>query len=166
MSLRPSDIYDPLLWCPRNMWRWALTVFCFLLVCSAPPNWSLPLAGINTKPSAFGLFALAAAGFVAWFAFPYVKVRWLFARCAILGQPRRISLRAPGIRFESADVCADCKWSAFSWIMETPKAFILMQTAAAASYIPKRCLSGSADIARVRTLIRENFRGKFTLRPD
>ena len=109
VSLQPSDVYDPFLWCPQNMWRWALAITCFLLVCTAPPSWSSSLTFVTPQSTPVALFVVGAVGFVGWLAFPYVRVRWMFSRNAILRQPRRIFVSANGVRFESPDVCADCK---------------------------------------------------------
>jgi hypothetical protein len=51
-------------------------------------------------------------------------------------------------------------------IIETRKLFLLLQTANAATYIPKRWFRSESDVDFLRQLIRDNFKGKWTLRRD
>jgi hypothetical protein len=76
-----------------------------------------------------------------------------------------MSFSSEGLHLESEDAKGDFKWSVFTRIAETPKTFLLMQTARAATYVPKRCLE-PGDLPVLRRLIRQNFTGKLTLRGD
>jgi hypothetical protein len=102
----------------------------------------------------------------ALFLLPYLRVRTMFRKSPALRRPRRLVFGPEGIRFEAEDARGEYKWSLFMRIIETKKVFMLLQTTRAATYIPKRCFHSPSDVELLRQLIRDNFKGKWTLRRD
>jgi hypothetical protein len=90
----------------------------------------------------------------------------MFRKSPALRRSRRLTFSAEGIQFEAEDARGEYKWSLFMRIIETKKVFMLQQTTHAATYIPKRCFHSPSDVELLRQLIRENFKGKWTLRRD
>jgi hypothetical protein len=98
--------------------------------------------------------------------FPYLRVLAFFRGTPNVTRPRRVTFRTDIILFESAEAKSECKWMFFSRVIETPTGFVFSQGKAGGTYIPKRCLPSHEDIVLLRTLIRENFKGKKVLRRD
>ena len=155
VSLRPTDVYDPFMWSWQNLVRWVIVVFVCLLIYDNRSKVAPPLL-------------LLAAGItcVALFLYPYLRLRSMIRNSPGFRIPRRLFIDSDGLRLESENARGDYKWSFFKRIIESPKSFLFLQTTYSATYIPKRCLTGSDDVASLRQLIRANFRGKFTLRND
>jgi YcxB-like protein len=98
--------------------------------------------------------------------FPYLRVRGLFRKPSRLAEPTRISFRPDKIIFQSDHGTSECKWTIFVSVYEMRKIFVFSQGKVGGTYVPKRCFSSPEDVALLRTLIRENLKGKWTLRRD
>jgi hypothetical protein len=81
-----------------------------------------------------------------------------------LRELRRYTLSNHGVRFDSELMMCDCRWGAFSKILECRMSFVLYQSPLSGSVIPKRCLSTTDDVGRLRELFRNQFKGKLKLR--
>ena len=81
-----------------------------------------------------------------------------------LRELRRYSLSDRGVRFDSELMTCDCRWGAFSRVLESQKSFLLYQTPLSAMAIPKRHFSSAEEISQLRVLLRKHFKGKLTLR--
>jgi hypothetical protein len=103
---------------------------------------------------------------LALLVFPSLRVRAIFRGTPGFARPRRVTFRPDIILIEAADSKSECKWTLFSGVFETPSVFVFSQGKVGGTYIPKRCFASQQDIAFLRQLIRENFKGKATLRRD
>jgi hypothetical protein len=165
VTLQPRDIYQPFLVSRANLVRWVLALFACYLIYTTSPIWSS-----GSQPgTASGLLQstfFSALVFIAMFSWQYLRVRFMFHKYPALRRTSHVSFSAEGMHIESEVARGDYKWSLFYQIVETPKTFLFMASARGAVYIPKRCLSGSDEIAVLRRLIRDNFAGKRSLRTD
>jgi len=159
IRLQPSDVYDPFRWSWQNLFRWVFALFACFLAYDLRRFWT---ASVSMLLVVLLLFALVL--FVS-FCLPWLSAQSLFRKYPAFRKARHMSFSSDGVRLESEDAQGHYKWSLFTRIVETPKTFFLMQTARAATYVPKRCLA-PADIPTLRRLIRQNFTGKLTLRGD
>ena len=159
VRLQPTDVYGPFLWSRQNLIRWVFALFACSLAYDTRRFWT---ASISTLLAVLLLFAFVL--FVSFFL-PWLSAQSLFRKYPAFRKARRMSFSSDGMHLESEDARGDYKWSVFSRIVETPKTFLLMQTARAATYVPKRCLKAE-DIPILRRVIRQNFTGKLTLRGD
>jgi hypothetical protein len=171
LNLRPQDVYDPVrdlfLFTWGNIIRWVFVLFAFYLIYETHPIWSSADSEPQTLSALIVVALLFTLVFLAVFLFPYLRVRSIFHESPVLQKDRKVSFSADGIHIESEDGRGEFKWSLFRNIVETPRVFLFMQTTrSGAMYIPKRCLSGSDDVAKLRSLIRANFTGKARLQPD
>jgi YcxB-like protein len=165
ITLEPQDVYQPFVYSWPNLVRWVSAPFACYLIYTTRPIWltgsQLGAASALLEPPLFCAFV-----FIAMFSWPYLRVRSMFQKYPALRRSRRVSFSGEGMRVESEDAKGDYKWSLFYQIVETPKTFLLMQSARGAIYIPKRCLARSDEIVLLRRLIRDNFTGKRRLRTD
>jgi hypothetical protein len=166
VTLEPADVYHPFFWSRQNLAHWVLVLAACLILYGVSPLWPPVASASDRNPELFLLYLLIGSVSLALFLLPYLRVRSMFRKSPALRRPRRLIFRAEGIQFESEDARGEYKWSLFMRIMETRKVFLLLQTAHAATYIPKRCFSSPGDVELLRQLIRENFKGKWTLRRD
>lgn len=165
LVLRPSDVYDPFLYSWRNLIRWVTVVFACFLIYDTSSTWSSALSGAGIKPALLISFLVGFALFIL-FVLPWLRVQSMFRKYPTLRRPRSFSFSSEGMHAESEDARGDYKWSLFHRIVETPKLFLFMSTPRGATYVPKRCLSRPDEIGILRQLIRENFKGKKTLRRE
>jgi YcxB-like protein len=151
--LRPSDIdaIHPFAYSLQHVIRWTSVVFVCLVSYEAGPIWFYSLSGSM-------LFVM--------FVLPWLRILWMFRKYSAFSRPRSISFGPEGMHLESEDARGDYKWSLFYRITETRRSFVFLVTPRGATYVPKRALSGSAEIGMLRKLIRENFGGKKWLRAD
>jgi hypothetical protein len=165
VDLRPHDVYTPFHWNTRNIICWVLVLAAGWVVYESysddPERWHL--GAMPPSAAAFGAIAVLCLGL---FVFQYLYVRRLFQKYPVFKKPRQLRFGAEGVHVESEDVRADYKWSLFARVVETPKVFLLLQTASTAMYVPKRCFNSPADIAHLRELIREHFKGPWRLRQE
>jgi hypothetical protein len=172
VNLRPQDVYDPvrdLFLCSwDNIIRWAFVFFACYLIYETHPIWSSAESRSEAQSALVVVALLFTLVFLALFLFPYLRVRSIFRELPALQKPRSISFSTEGIHIDSEDARGDYKWSLFRNVVETPRVFLFMQTtrSTGALYVPKRCLSGSDGVVRLRRLIRGNFAGKARLWPD
>ena len=165
ITLQPKDVYHPFIVSWPNLVRWVSALFACYLIYTTNPVWPA-----GSQPEAVSTLLerplFCAFVILVLFSWPYLRARSMFHKFPALRRSRRVSFSAEGMHLESEDAQGDYKWSLFYQIVETPKAFMLMQTSRGAIYIPKRCLSKSDDIVTLRRLIRDNFTGKRRLRSD
>jgi hypothetical protein len=164
VALEPSDVYHPLQWSLQNLARWVSVATAGLILSGVSPLWPPEPAASERKTEIFLLYLLLGLVSVAVFLLPYLGVRRTFQKAAALRHPRHYIFNAAGIRTESEDARADYKWSLFTRIRETKSVFLLYQAPQVATYIPKRCFHAQADIEVLRQLIRDNYKGKWTVR--
>jgi hypothetical protein len=163
--LWPGDIYDPLVYSWRNVIRWATVLFACLVIYDTSLRWSSTHLAAGRKPALLIPLLIGLALLILFFL-PWLRVQWMFRKYPMLRQPRSISFGSEGLHIESEDSRGDYKWSIFSRIVETPKVFLFSVTPRGATYVPKRCLSRPDQIRMLRQLIRDNFKGKRTLRHE
>jgi hypothetical protein len=166
VKLELGDLYLPFLRSWQNLIRWVLVLAACLILYGISPIWPLDASSPERSKELFLLYLLVAAVSLASFLLPYLRVRATFRKSPAIRRPRRLTFSAEGIRFESEDARGEYKWSLFMRIIETRKLFLLLQTAHAATYIPKRCFLSASDVELLRQLIRDNFKGKWTLRRE
>jgi hypothetical protein len=99
-----------------------------------------------------------------WFGAPYFAARALFRKNPNVGKP--VLWKFFPDRIETHGPVSDnvLQWSAFHTIRETKEQFLLYVQGNFANVLPKQCFGHSGDVAGLRQLIRENFRGKLHLR--
>jgi len=169
--LKPNDVYTPFQWDRYNLARWvAAIVLCWIFydlfqgyldaLRSFPGSGSVVAIGVAI------LVILAVFILLALLLFPYLQMRALFRKSAQFQKSVRYTFNPEGLRFESEDASGAFKWSAFDRVVETRKVFAFWITSKSGTYIPKRCLASPSDVAVFRQLIRDNFKGKWTLRRD
>jgi hypothetical protein len=163
--LRPSDVYDPFLYSWRNVIRWTIVLFACLLIYDASPSWLSAHSGTQIKPVLLNPLLIAFVLFITFFV-PWLRLQWMFRTYPTMRGLRSYSFSSEGMHIESEEARGDYKWSLFTRIVETPKSFVFVITSRGATYVPKRCLAGQGEIEILRHLIRENFKGKKTLRRD
>ena len=167
VNLKPNDIYTPFRWQRDNVIRWVVAallclIFRDLYASSAETLQSFPGGGsILAVIVVLLIFILLAI-----LLFPYLRVRALFRKPSPLAEATRISFRPDKIIFQSENATSECKWTIFNSVYETRKIFVFSQGKVGGTYVPKRCFSSREDVALLRTLIRENVKGKRTLRRD
>jgi YcxB-like protein len=166
ITLEPGDVHHPFLWSWQNLVRWVLALTACLILYEVPPLWPPGVSPSERRTELFLLYLLVGSVALALFLLPYLRVRSMFRKSPALRRPRRVIFNAEGIRFESEDARGEYKWSLFLRIIESKKVFVLLQTTHAATYIPKRCFRSPSDVELLRQLIRDNFKGKWTLRRD
>lgn len=105
-----------------------------------------------------GLFAFFGA-----FIVPRLRAR-ITLQGPVALERRNISLSPQGITVESPVFTATYNWTAFTLIKETKQSFVLFTAPIVALIIPKRAFSSPDELQRVRSLIRESFPGRKTLR--
>ena len=166
-TLKPADIYSPFRWDRENLTRWVIAaLFCYILydVCTRSAD------TLRSFDGGTSIFAIVVLLFVfilfGLLLFPFFRMRAIFHGTPTAAIPRRVTFRADAIQFESAEAKSECKWTLFSRVVETPRVFVFAQGKAGGTYIPKRCFATKQDIALLRELIRQHFKGKTTLRRD
>ena len=164
--LNPHDIYTPFQWDRHNLARWVVSaVLCFIFY----DLYARGLDALRSFPDSGSIIAilitLAVLILLALLLFPYLRFRAAFSKSPQLRKAAKYTLSAEGLRFESVDASGTCAWASFDRVVETRKVFAFLITATAATYIPKRCLS-PGDVAILRRLVREHFKGKWQLRRD
>jgi len=159
-TLKLWDVYSPFRLSRNNLARWvSAALLCYILYdfCTHSAETSSILA-IVILLSIFVLLALLL--------FPVLRLLALFRGTPAFARPKRITFRPDIILSESAEAKGEIKWTFFTWIFETPTAFVFSHGKVGETYIPKRCFATKQDIALLRELIRQHFKGKTTLRRD
>ncbi len=166
-ALKPGDVYSPFRWGRGNLARWVTAgLLCYIfydLYAGSSETLRSFAGGSSIQAIVLILFAFVLMGLLL---FPYLRMLAFFRGTPNVTRTRRVTFRSDLILFESVDARSECKWTFFSRVVETPRAFIFSQGKAGGTYIPKRCLPSQEDIILLRTLIRENFKGKIDLRRD
>jgi hypothetical protein len=167
VSLKPHDVYTPFQWDLYNLGRWVTAaVLCWIFY----DLYKNGLDALRSFPDSGSIIAILAvlASFilVALLLFPYLRVRAMFRNSPQLRETVNYTFSSEGMRFDSKDSSGSCKWSGFDRILETRKVFAFSVTSQAATYVPKRCFVPRNDIAALRQLVRDNFKGKWRLRTD
>jgi hypothetical protein len=167
VKLRPHDIYSPFRWQRDNIIRWVAAGLLCLIFRDVYALARATLVGIPSAGSIRAIVVvLAVFVLLALLLFPYLRMRALFRSTPALSQPTRITFRPEHVLFENQDATADCKWEAFIRITETRHVFVFSQGGIGGTYIPKRCFAQQDDIQRLRRMICESFKGKWSLRRD
>ena len=165
--LKPNDVYTPFQWDRYNLGRWvAAAVLCWIFY----DLYKNQLDTLRSFPDSASIIAvlLVLAVFIlfALLLFPCLRVRALFRKSPQFQKRVRYTLNTEGLSFESESASGALKWSAFDRVVETRKVFAFLITSRSGTYIPKRCLASPSDVGMLRQLIRDNFKGKWTLRRD
>lgn len=167
VGLRPHDVYTPFQWRRENLARWVSAFILCLIFYDLYKNQSATLLSF---PDGGAILAVAALlmllVLLALLIFPYLRIRAMFRKSPAMAKTHRYTFRAAGITIQSDDANADCKWSVFQRVVETPRVFAFSQTSHSATYIPKRCFTAPHDVALMRELIHENMPGRCQLRGD
>ena len=165
VTLQPADVWTPFLWSRQNLTRWVLALFVLFLAFDTRYFWAPAVTEFTAGSAILAWLLLFALLFVYVFLVPWLRAQSFFREYPRYRKARRLSFSSQGMRLDSEDAQGEYKWSIFSQIVETPKVFLLMQTARSAMYVPKRCL-GPGEIPTLRRLIRQNFTGTLRLRAD
>jgi YcxB-like protein len=131
ISLRPQDVYHPLLFSRRNLARWVLFLFAAYLTFDTRSIW---LSALEDPDRSAGVLVLLLAGtalFIGWLVYPYFRVWSMFRKSPRLRMPRRIRFSDEGIRIESEHGQGEYKWSIFQKVVESRRTFFFMRTSAA-----------------------------------
>jgi hypothetical protein len=165
-TLQSNDVYDPFRWTWGNIARWVITLFACFVAYDTRRFWLPAMSG----PGAWAglLLALLLVGLLLFALFfrPWLRTRAMFREFPMLRKPYRVSFGPEGMHFESEGFQSEYEWSAFNRIVETPEMFILTRATRSHAWIPKRCLRKPSELLILRQLIRENFKGRSTLRRD
>jgi hypothetical protein len=165
--LTPNDVYTPFQWSRGNLLRWVSAFVLCLIFYDLYKDQSATLLSFPDGKAILTIVALLALFvLLALLAFPYLRMRAMFRKSPNMTKTRHYTFRATGITIRSEDANADCKWSVFQRVFETPSVFVFSQTSLSGTHIPKRCFTTPGDVARMRELIRENMSGRFHLRRD
>jgi hypothetical protein len=73
-----------------------------------------------------------------------------------------VTVSATGMRVQSPGAVSDCAWEVFRQVLETDRAFLLSFSPKASSpvlVLPKRALTGQADVAALRALLHRMIGG-------
>lgn len=164
--LRPHDVYTPFQWDRNNVARWVVSIVLFWIFYDLYKG---QLDALRSFPDSGSIIAvlvvLAVFILLALLLFPYLRMRALFRKSPRFQKPVKYTFNEEGMRFESEHASGALKWSAFDRVVETRKVFALSM-ASTGTYVPKRCFTSPGDVALFRQLVRENFKGKWTLRSD
>jgi hypothetical protein len=172
--LKPNDVYTPFQWDRHNLARWvagAAVCWIFYYLFQGP---LLAFRSFPDSRSIIAANAIIAAILVILVVFillalllsPYLQMRALFRKSPQFQKSVRYTFNLEGLRFESESASGVLKWSAFDRVVETRKVFAFSISSRSGTYIPKRCLASPTDVSLLRQLIRDNFKGKWTLRRD
>jgi hypothetical protein len=165
VTLKPNDIYTPFQWNGTNVFCWpVILAACWVAYdsySSNPAKWRVE--GVPQTVAAFGVVALLALVLIT---LQYVRVRRCFQKYPAFKGRRDFRFTPDGVHVESEHVRGDYKWSLFSKVVETRKNFLLLQTATAAMYVPKRCFGSADDMSTLRELILKHFKGQRRLRAE
>src|SRR5271154_1882574 len=166
-TLKPADIYSPLRWERNNVARWVIAaLFCYflyeVLTRSADTLRSFDGGG-SVLAIVVLLFVLILFGLLL---FPYLRGVEVFRSTPAFSSPTRVTFRPDSILSEVSEARSECKWALFTGAFEPRQVFVFSQGKAGGTYIPNRAFRSSEDVAFLRQLIRENIKGKITLRRD
>jgi hypothetical protein len=165
VDLRPNDVYTPFRWDRFNLARWVTSIVLCLIFYDLYKNSRATILSFQGGKSILAIIALLVLFILlGLLLFPYLRLRAMFRKSPTMTKTKRYTIGRSGITIQFDDATSDCKWSLFQRAVETPSVFVLSQTSYHGTYIPKRCFASSADIARVRDLIRENMPGRWRLR--
>jgi hypothetical protein len=163
VKLRLSDVIHPFAYNWVNVINWVLIIFAGVLIFKPSSIYGpYPMEPWQDHV----LYTSIAVAWMMFVGLPYSRLFVTLWKTPALKTPRRITLDADGMHLESEDARGDYKWSLFHSVRETKNAFVLKANAWSGTYIPKRCLTGPKDTLIIRKLMRENFKGKKTLRND
>ena len=161
--LEPKDLNHPFLYSTRNIFRWFVILLgVFLLYEILKP----PTLSYSPFDSPLTFSVLVALAIIAGIYLPYLRIHEMFRKSPALRRSRRLIIGPNGLRIESEDATGEYKWPLFQEIQETKKSFLLKQTIASATYIPKRCFQSPEDITQFKALLQAHYRGKLNLRPE
>jgi hypothetical protein len=166
VKLKPNDVSTPFDWTFQNLFRWvvaAVIAYAVYDVCFSAGQRleSLPDAE-SIKAVLVTLAIFIVLGLVL---FPYLRLVASIRKNHAFRKVVSFTLTSDGVQLRSEDAKGDYKWTLFTHVFETKKAFVLSQ-GGYGTYLPKRCFASSDDINAVRQLIRDNFKGKWRLRRD
>jgi len=166
-TLKPGDVYSPFRWDRDNLARWVIAaLFCYILY-DVYTRCADTLRSFDGGTSILAIVVLLFAFILfALLLFPFLRMRAIFRGTPTSANPKRVTFRADMILVESAEAKSELKWTLFSRVLETPQVFIFALGKTGGTYIPKRSFASPEDIAFLRKLVRENFKGKTTLRRD
>jgi len=160
--LEPRDLNQLFMLSAQNIFRWfVISLGVFMLFEILKP----PTLSYRPFPSLLTFSLLLASALIAGIYLPYLRINGMFRKSPALRRSRRWIIGPNGLRTQSEDATGEYKWSLFQEIQETKKNFMLKQTTASATYIPKRCFQSSEDILHFKTLLRAHYPGKLNLRP-
>lgn len=172
LVLSPRDVYDAnsaIAIASKKPWQWLLYFvlgsaggsLMFYELFSLLMRERVPWIALLWGPLFFLLFTP-----YLWFAAPWFAAQALFRNNPNITKEVHW-LFLPG-RIETHGPVSDnsLQWSAFHTIRETRRHFLLYVQKNFANVIPKRFFRSPGDIADLRQLIRENFKGETRLRAD
>jgi YcxB-like protein len=109
---------------------------------------------------------IAATGLLGPFFIPRLRARQMIRCGPTLAETRQYSFSDRGVNFRGERMTCDLRWNGFHRIAESRRSFLLYLSPGFGAVIPKRCFSSPEGVVFLRQLIRENFKGKSTLRHD
>jgi hypothetical protein len=166
-SLKPRDVYSPFRWDRNNLARWVASALLCYISYDLYKRSAETLKSFDDGTSVLAIVILLfILVLLALLVFPSLRVMAIFRGTPGFTRSKRITFRPDIILFESAEAKSEFKWTLFSRVFETPRVFVFSQGKVGGTYIPKRCFASQQDIVFLRQLIRENFKGKATLRRD
>jgi hypothetical protein len=166
-TLQFKDVYSPFRWDRRNFARWVVAiVLCYIFY----DLYTKSTDALRSFESGSSILAILAVLFIfilfAILVFPFLRARAVFRGTPGFAKSTRVTFRPDNILFETESGKSECKWTTFVNILETSTLFFFSQGKIGGTYVPKRCFGSPADIESLRQLVRENFKGKATLRRD
>ncbi|HEY1423873.1 MAG TPA: YcxB family protein [Candidatus Acidoferrum sp.] len=167
VTLKPSDVYTPFRWDRGNVTRWVLAALLCLIFRDL---FGSSGEALRSFPDGGSIFAVVVVLLVfillAILLFPYLRVHALFRKPSRLAETTRITFRPDKILFQTDNANSECKWTIFTRVYETRKIFAFSQGNIGGTYVPKRFFSSPDEVEQLRQMIRQNLKGKWTLRRD
>src|SRR4029077_6006634 len=121
-TLKPGDVYSPFRWDRDNLARWvtaALLCYIFYDLYNRSGETLRSFDGGNsTLAIVVLLFVFVLLGLLV---FPFLRVLAVFRGTPKYGRPTRVTFRGDSILFENEEAKAECKWTLFSQVFETPR---------------------------------------------
>lgn len=109
-------------------------------------HWSAPVIAL-----VLALTFLLAFG---RFGTPFVVARMFARRVPDVAHPFHLAVSPRGVHLATANTNGEVAWGGMQKVVETREFFLFFIGDRNSRYLPKRALSGDADVARVRAVVR------------
>lgn len=158
-ALGGPDLTYAALYSPAR--EFLISVLPIALVAFALGIWLIYRSGASPKLLAMLGALFVASGWIKWaivigiLLYPSYRI-WKAAANDSSSKTTHHLFTKDGIELLSASGSSVLRWSDFSRVIETSKGFLFYQGRRIATFVPRRCLEGDAELAIVRKFIRTN----------